>query len=100
MRSNGMTGAGILIVEDESLLRKQLLAALEKQGADVTTVDTLQGAKKLLADLSFDFVLLDVNLPDGKGTELFKEKSIPENTSVIVMTADGGINGAVKAMRL
>src|SRR5262245_7656229 len=100
MKKNGLTGAGILIVEDEPLLRKQLAALLEEQGADVTAVDTLQGAKRLLADLGFDFVLLDVNLPDGKGTDLFRNKSVPDNTAVIVMTADGGISGAVEAMRL
>src|SRR5207247_7140766 len=100
MQYNGLTGVGILIVEDEPLLRKQLAALLHKQGADVTSIDTLLGAKKLLADLSFDFVLLDVNLPDGKGTDLFKDKSISDNTNVIVMTADGGVAGAVEAMRL
>ena len=100
MQYNGLTGVGILIVEDEPLLRKQLAALLHKQGADVTSIDTLLGAKKLLADLSFDFVLLDVNLPDGKGTDLFKDKSISDNTAVIVMTGDGGVNGAVEAMRL
>jgi DNA-binding NtrC family response regulator len=100
MKKNGLTGAGILIVEDEPLLRKQLAALLEKQGADVTAVDSLQGAKRLLADLGFDFVLLDVNLPDGKGTDLFRNKSVPDSTSVIVMTADGGLSGAIEAMRL
>ena len=100
MEYNGLTGVGILIVEDEPLLRKQLAALLHKQGADVRSIDTLLGARKLLADLSFDFVLLDVNLPDGKGTDLFKDKSISDNTAVIVMTGDGGVNGAVEAMRL
>ena len=95
-----LTGLSILIVEDETLLRKQIAAQLERLGADATGVGTLEGARKWVADLGFDFVLLDVNLPDGLGTALLKEKLIPASTGAIVMTADGGVSGAVEAMRL
>ncbi len=100
MQNSDLATRGILIVEDEPLLRKQMMAYLEKQGADVTGADTLQRAKKLLENLGFDFAFLDVNLPDGRGTDLLKEKSFPANTGVIVMTAEGAVSGAVEAMRL
>src|SRR5881396_1788159 len=100
MHDATLSGLSILIVEDEALLRKQIGAHLEKRGADVTGADTLQTARRFLADLSFDFVLLDVNLPDGRGTELFKGKVLPADSGIIVMTAEGGVNGAVEAMRL
>ncbi len=95
-----LAGLGILIVEDEPILRRQLTAGLERLGADVTAAGTLDATRRLVAELSFDFVLLDVNLPDGKGTDLIKEKVFSQSTSVIVMTADGGVAGAVEAMRL
>jgi two-component system, NtrC family, response regulator AtoC len=95
-----LTGLGILIVEDEPLLRKQLMAHLERLGADVTGTAQLASARQLIKDLSFDFALVDVNLPDGRGTELLQEKALPPNTGVIVMTANGAIAGAVEAMRL
>src|SRR5438874_10170244 len=95
-----LSGLSILIVEDETLLRKQIGTHLEKRGADVTGADTLQAARRFLAELSFDFVLLDVNLPDGRGTDLLKEKGLPADGGVVVMTAEGGVNGAVEAMRL
>src|SRR5438477_8600988 len=100
MQDVTLAGLSLLIVEDEPLLRKQLRAHLEKLGADVTGADTLQAAKRFLADLDFDFVLLDVNLPDGRGTDLLKEKSFRANTGIIVMTAEGAIGGAVEALRL
>src|SRR3989449_4233603 len=100
MHEATLSGLSILIVEDEALLRKQIGAHLEKRGADVTGADTLQAARRFLADLSFDFVLLDVNLPDGRGTELLKGKGLPADSGIIVMTAEGGVNGAVEAMRL
>ena len=95
-----LTGLSILILEDEPLLRRQLTAHLEQLGADVTGASTLEAARKIIADLPIDFVLLDVNLPDGRGTDLLKEKALSSSTSLIVMTADGGVAGAVEAMRL
>ena len=95
-----LAGLDILVVEDETLLRKQIAAHLESLGADVTGVGTLQSARQSLAEFGFDFALLDVNLPDGRGTALLQEKAFSSNTAVIVMTADGGVAGAVEAMRL
>ena len=92
-----LAGLDILVVEDESLLRKQIAAHLESLGADVTSAGTLQAARQSLAD--FEFALLDVNLPDGRGTSWLEENKFSANTGVIVMTADGGVAGAVEAMR-
>src|SRR6266516_3367257 len=100
MHEATLSGLSILIVEEEARLRKQIGAQLEKQGADVTGADTLRAARRFLADLSFDFVLLDVNLPDGRGTDLLKGKELPADSGIIVMTAEGGVNGAVEAIRL
>ena len=50
-----LTGLDILVVEDESLLRKQIAAHWESLGADVTGVGTLQAAKQSLAECGFDF---------------------------------------------
>ncbi len=96
----GLNGLSVLIVEDELLLRKQLAAELERLRADVTQAGTLKSARELAASLDFDMVLLDVNLPDGRSTDLLKERLFPASTGVIVMTAEGGVHGAVEAMRL
>lgn len=100
MPSAEFAGLSVLILEDETLLRKQLTAELERLGADVTGAGTLDTARRLIADLPLDFALLDVHLPDGQGTDLLRERVFSSNTSVIVMTADGGVLGAVEAMRL
>ena len=95
-----LAGLDLLVVEDESLLRKQIAAHLETLGADVTSVGTLQAARQSLIEFGFDFVLLDVNLPDGRGTALLAENKFSASTGVIVMTAEGGVAGAVEAMKL
>jgi glutamine cyclotransferase/ActR/RegA family two-component response regulator len=100
MRTAALGNLGILVVEDEPLLRKHLAAYLQKQGAEAASADSVQAARALLEKTVFDFALLDVNLPDGLGTDLLKGKFFSANTGVIVMTAEGGITGAVDAMRL
>ncbi len=100
MATDDLAGLGILIVEDEPLLRRQLAAQLERLGADVTGAATAAAARELATNLSFDFALLDVNLPDGLGTDLMRQSVFPPHTGVIVMTAHGEVGGAVEAIRL
>ncbi|HYD82589.1 MAG TPA: sigma-54 dependent transcriptional regulator, partial [Opitutus sp.] len=44
--------------------------------------------------------LFDVNLPDGRSLELLAEKTVPTSVVTVVMTAEGGIDGALEATRL
>ncbi len=93
-------GAEILIVEDEPLLRKRLAGFLENEGAGVTATENIEGATNCLNDLHFDYALIDINLPDGSGIDLLRNKKVSANTSVVIMTAEGGVESAVEAMRL
>lgn len=94
-----LAGVSILIVDDEVLLRKQIAAQLERLGADVSHAGDLATGRGFAETLNFDFVLLDVNLPDGRGTELLKSNAFGGNTAVIVMTAEAELNTAVEALR-
>lgn len=95
-----LTGLRILMVEDETLLRRRFTAYLEGLGAEVTAASSRQEAEAALATPDFDVALLDVNLPDGRGTDLLKDGKIPPTVATLVMTAGGGVAGAVDAMRL
>ncbi len=99
MPTSPLAGLSILLLEDELLLRKRLAGFLEKEGAEVTMVTSVGDARRALGNLAFDAAVIDVNLPDGRGTDLLKEKLFPATTSVIVMTAEGGVAGAVEAIR-
>jgi DNA-binding NtrC family response regulator len=100
MNTADLKALTILVVEDEPLLRRQLAANLERFGATVTAADSLADARRRLQQSLPDCVLLDVNLPDGLGTDLLREQAFPPATAVIVMTANGGVSNAVEAMRL
>ncbi len=99
MAKSPLAGSSVLLLEDEVLLRKRLAGFLEKEGAEVTAVSTLAAARQALDGLSFESAVIDVNLPDGRGTDLLRDKSFPPTTTVIVMTAEGGVAGAVEALR-
>lgn len=94
-----LTGLSVLVLDDEPLLRRGITAHLERLGADVHAAESLQGARQLAAEQGFDFALLDVHLPDGLGTDLLRDGTFPPATGVIVMTAEGGVTGAVEAMK-
>jgi DNA-binding NtrC family response regulator len=92
-------GVSLLVLDDEALWRRRLVAYLERAGADVTAVGDLASARRAFESGSFDLALLDVHLPDGLGTDLLTSGTIPPTTAVVVMTAEGGVSGAVEAMR-
>jgi DNA-binding NtrC family response regulator len=91
----------ILIVDDEKLIRWSISQKLAEWNFKTVEAETCGEAKKLLEDDFPDLVVLDVNLPDKKGTDLLGEIKIswPE-MPVIMITAYGSIDDAVHAMRL
>ncbi len=95
-----LKGKEVFILEDDLFLTKRLAAHLEDAGAEVTSCTCLEEARNALQSYSFDFALMDLNLPDGESLELLREQKFPANTLVILMTAEGGIQSAVEAMRL
>jgi DNA-binding NtrC family response regulator len=100
MPKSPLSGLSVLLLEDELLLRKRLAGFLENEGAEVTAVSSVAAARQAAESLTFEVALLDVNLPDGRGTDLLRDKVFPSTTNVIVMTSEGGVGGAVEAMRL
>lgn len=79
----------ILVVEDDLALSAGLCFELDTSGYITVAAYTLEKAKQLLCEASFNLVLLDVNLPDGSGFDLCREikETIPE-LPVIFLTAN------------
>lgn len=93
-------GCEVLLLEDDSNLRRRLCAHLRSRGAKVSEVTTIAEARGVLTEFNFDFALVDLHLPDGEALELLRSGAFSENTGVVVMTAFGGVKKAVEAMRL
>ena len=79
-----------LIVEDSSTLCAIYEAYLAGLGLEIHTATTLDDARASLSRLKPDFVLLDIELPDGNGLDLLSEtgRMTPAPVSV-VMTGHG-----------
>jgi len=93
-------GAGVLLLEDDAVLRRRLAAHLRQLGAEVTEAGRLDEARRLLRAMAFEYALVDLHLPDGDALALLREGAFSENTGVVVMTAMGGVQSAVEAIRL
>jgi two-component system, NtrC family, response regulator AtoC len=91
----------LLLVEDERLLRWAVKTRLEKAGHTVDEAATLAEADEHLRKRRPDVVLLDMNLPDGNGIDFLGSRQERLNEScVIILTGDGRIEDAVRAMKL
>ncbi|WP_110686019.1 sigma-54-dependent transcriptional regulator [Salinicola aestuarinus] len=95
----------VLIVEDTLSLALTYASQLEAAGCVVELAGSGADAQQQLASRhggqAFDVILLDLGLPDTDGLELMASTpEMTEQTSTVVITADGSINRAINAMRL
>ncbi|MGE4267853.1 MAG: sigma-54-dependent transcriptional regulator [Deferribacterales bacterium] len=90
----------LLIVEDDQLLGTSLVRFFSKEH-ETTLTTTFAGAKNAIMYEDFDVAILDVNLPDGEGTDLLPIiKNSPGNTEAIVVTAYPEVQMAVKTLKM
>ncbi len=94
-----MASPRIIIVDDEELIRWSIRERLTAAGYDIGEAGT--GAAGLeLARKGADLVLLDFRLPDTDGLTLLDQiKAADPDILVILMTGQGSIEMAVKAMK-
>ncbi|HEU0264703.1 MAG TPA: sigma-54 dependent transcriptional regulator [Geobacterales bacterium] len=91
----------ILVVDDEHLIRWSLEQNLKKQGYEVISAGSGEEALKLVREEQPDLILLDIQLPGMNGIEVLeKVKEIDEDIIILMVTAHGGLETAVNAMRL
>jgi two-component system, NtrC family, response regulator AtoC len=90
----------IVVVEDDTIVRKNLEQQLRQRRYDVAAVVNLAGAREVLAKDTFDLVFTDVRLPDGEGTDLLRElQARPQKPLVVIMTGFGTADFAVTCLR-
>ena len=82
----------ILLVEDEYINQTLALAVLEREGWQVTTAENGRVAIDLLARVTFDLVLMDIQMPELDGfatTKLIREAEAASgrHQPIIAMTA-------------
>lgn len=92
---------GILIIEDELTLAKNIKKYLERADYDVRLAETAEQGLQLLESFKPDIILLDLRLPGMDGLEALSQiRKIDTHIKVILITAHGDVQTAVQAMKL
>jgi two-component system response regulator AtoC len=92
--------ASILVVDDQESIRHFISKSLEDEGYDVTCASAGKEALAAIRSQAPDLVLLDLRLPDMNGLEVLrKSRQEDKDLCVIIMTAFGEVESAVKAMK-
>ena len=90
----------VLVVDDDSLLRKALTDSLRTRGFNALGAGTLAEALAVFSANDVDVVALDEQLPDGRGHTLCARLiATRPGTKIIFMTAFPEFDHAVKAIR-
>jgi len=91
----------VLIIDDEKEICDSISMILEYEGYAVdSTTSAIEGLKKF-NEQDFSAVLLDIQMPEMNGFEVLKKiKEAKPSTSVIIISAHGSVENAIKATRL
>lgn len=90
----------ILVVDDEADIRESLETLLELEDYSVELAVDATDATRKLDKSTYDLILLDLMMPDRSGMELLQEiRERDRETPVIMLTAYGSVEVAVKALK-
>jgi two-component system KDP operon response regulator KdpE len=93
-----LSGARILVVDDEQQILRALRAGLRGAGYEVETADTAEGALAAAAMRPPEAVILDLVLPDGTGIDVCTELRKWSSAPVILLSAVGEERQKVAAL--
>jgi DNA-binding NtrC family response regulator len=91
----------ILVIDDELQICESINMILDYEGYDVEfTTSAIEGLEKFSVK-DFSAVLLDIQMPEMNGFEVLKKiKEQKQVSSVIIISAHGSVENAIKATRL
>ena len=91
----------ILIVEDHQRLGRFLKQSLSEHNYTVEWATTCEAARDLLAEKSFDVIVLDLGLQDGDGLTLLREwRENTFNEPVLILSARDSVEDRIKGLDL
>jgi two-component system nitrogen regulation response regulator GlnG len=88
------------VIDDEQSVRYSFRRVFEADGIEVLTASTGAEGVELARDAEPDVVVLDLQLPDTNGLDVFRRlKQIDPRRPVVFITAHGTTETAIEAMR-
>jgi len=94
-------GHKILVIDDDLEMCGLLSDVLKGEGFSVLAISESLEASKAVKKEEFDVIVTDLNMKGLKGLDLLEEaKKVAPLTPVIIITAFGTIESAIKAMKM
>ncbi|TYZ08088.1 response regulator transcription factor [Hymenobacter lutimineralis] len=92
----------VLLVEDEKSLHNEVRQFLREAQYLVDSAYTYAEASEKIYVNSYDFVLLDLGLPDGDGLQLLREarQNERQEAAFIILTARGALDDRIRGLDL
>jgi DNA-binding NtrC family response regulator len=91
----------VLVIDDELFSREYFQRILKEIDCQVVALSTGKNGLEIFKNDSFELVILDIRLPDQDGIDLLQKiKEMNRLTPVIIITAYGTVENAVRAMKL
>ncbi|PXW67557.1 two-component system phosphate regulon response regulator OmpR [Loktanella sp. PT4BL] len=90
--------AHLLIVDDDERIRGLLQKFLMRSGFLVSTARDAAHARRLLAGLEFDMIVLDVMMPGEDGMSLCRDLRQTITTPIMLLTAKGGTDDRITGL--
>ena len=95
------TGATILVVDDEELIRWSLVEHLRAEGYTMLEAEDGQACLDIVAKCTPDLIITDVKMPRMNGIEALRRlRERDDEVPVIVLTAHGAVDTALEATQL
>ena len=88
----------VLIVDDEPQIRKFLIQGLSAEGYQLEGASSLFEARSVIWAQKADICILDLQLPDGNGTDFLKELRTWSDLPVIVLTVQSQDEDKIRAL--
>ncbi len=89
-----------LIVDDDLDALAGVAELVLRQGFTTDTASSLGEAREKMAERRPDVVLLDLQLPDGNGMDLFQDIESRSTTEVVLITGHASLETSIEALRL
>jgi len=88
----------ILVIDDDTRLRTLLGRFLEENGFQVSLAKDTDEAKKMIQELMFDLLIVDVMLPNENGVDFTADLRKFSKIPVIMLTARGEFDDRIKGL--
>ena len=92
----------VMLIEDDANVVEAITLCLQIRWPEVTISSSALGLKavEMIKSISFDIIILDLNLPDIDGFEVLKQVRLFSNVPIIIVTVRGWEEDQAKGLEM